>query len=164
MQRKLAGSDRYWRQARAHVSGRGGGGDARRERRARAAPSAARRLNRLAAADVRIVAGGGADATAGRITLPVTGVRFAATARLDHGGTLTFRKGKRAVALRALRTTLGRARVTAVVGSGGSPSSPSPSRARGRCRSTPRPASRSAAACARRSPSPRRERCARRSR
>ena len=72
--------------------------------------------DRLAAAEVRITAGGAADASAGRITLPVTGVRIAAAARLDHGGSLTFRKGKRAVALHGLRTTLGRgAGLTAAV-------------------------------------------------
>jgi len=72
---------------------------------------------RLAAANVRITAGAPADATAGRIRLPVRGVRIAASARLDHAGTLRLRKGKRAVTLRRLRTTLGDdSRLTALVG------------------------------------------------
>jgi hypothetical protein len=72
---------------------------------------------RLAAADVRISASGAADATAGRITFPVTGAQIASAARLDHGGALALRKGKRSVTLRSLRTSLGsRPRVTAVLG------------------------------------------------
>ena len=77
----------------------------------------AKAAKRLAASDVRIAAGAPADATAGRITLPVTGARIASAAQLDHGGTLTLRKGKRSATLRSLRTTLGREpRITAVLG------------------------------------------------
>src|SRR5688572_8332262 len=74
-------------------------------------------VKRLVGANVRIVASGAADATAGRIMLPVTGAQIAASARLEHGGTLTFRKGTRSVTLRSLRTALGTtSRVTAVLG------------------------------------------------
>jgi Htaa len=72
---------------------------------------------RLAAADVRIAAGAPADATAGRITLPLARLRLGSTARLDHDGTIRLRKGKRSVTLRGLRTTLAaKPRMTARLG------------------------------------------------